>query len=94
MQEGGVYIIEDVETSYWTKNGLYGYSTNYGYKHPNSIIEIFKEVADSVNSEFAGKKENRVMHHNMIGSITFSRNCIIIVKKTVVDRPYRFWHNL
>jgi len=94
LQEGGVYIIEDVETSYWTKNGLYGYETRYGYKHPNSIVEIFKEVADSVNSEFAGNRPNRVMHHNMIGSITFSRNCIIIVKQTRPERPYRYWYHL
>jgi len=94
LQEGGIYIIEDIETSYWTKNGLYGYETRYGYKHPNSIIEIFKEVADSVNSEFAGNRPNRVMHHNMIGSITFSRNCIIIVKHTRPAREYRYWYHL
>ena len=94
LQEGGIYIIEDIETSYWTKYGLYGYETRYGYKHPNSIIEIFKEVADSVNAEFAGPRPNRVMHHNMIGSITFSRNCIIIVKQTRPTRPYRFSERL
>jgi SAM-dependent methyltransferase len=87
--EGGVYIIEDIETSYWTRGGLYGYQTRYGYKHPNSIIEIFKEVADSVNTEFAGKHQNRVEHHESIGSITFSRNCIIITKKTQKTRKYR-----
>jgi hypothetical protein len=94
LEEGGIYIIEDIETSYWTKHGLYGYETRYGYKHPNSIIEIFKEVADSVNSEFAGKRENRVMHHHMIGSITFYRNCIIIVKQTRPERTYRYRDHL
>jgi len=92
--EGGVYIIEDIETSYWTKNGLYGYHTRYGYKHPNSIIEIFKEVADSVNSEFAGNHLTQVQHTDSIGSITFSRNCIIIVKKSQPKRHYRFSGNL
>jgi hypothetical protein len=92
--EGGVYIIEDIETSYWTKEGLYGYQTRYGYKHPDSIVEIFKEVADSINSEFAGKRPNRVHHHNMIGSMTFAKNCIIITKQTQVDRPYRFSQKL
>lgn len=92
--EGGVYIIEDIETSYWTRGGLYGYQTRYGYKNPNSIIEIFKEVADSINTEFAGKRPNRVEHHESIGSITFSRNCIIITKKNQQTRPYRFSHFL
>jgi hypothetical protein len=94
LQEGGVYIIEDIETSYWTKNGLYGYTTRYGYKHPDSIVEVFKEVADSVNTEFAGERPNRVKHHNLIGSITFCKNCIIIVKQTQTNEPYRFAENL
>jgi hypothetical protein len=92
--EGGIYIIEDIETSYWTKTSSYGYSTNYGYKHPNSIIEIFKEVADAVNYEFAGNRPMQVLHHNLIGSITFSKNCIIIVKHTQTDKQYRYSHKL
>ena len=94
LSEGGIYIIEDIETSYWTKNGLYGYETRYGYKHKDSIIEIFKDVIDSINSEFAGKHINRVHHHDKICSITFSKNCIIIIKKTKIDRLYRFINNL
>lgn len=94
LREGGVYIIEDVETSYWTRGELYGYQAQYGYKHQDSIVEIFKEVADSVNREFAGPIQNRVQHHNMIGSMTFAKNCIILTKQTQVDRPYRFSHFL
>lgn len=94
LEEGGIYIIEDIETSYWSKNGLYGYSTRYGYKHEESIIELFKDVADGVNSEFAGEREYKVKHMNLIGSITFSRNCIIIVKETQEKRIYRFKNNL
>ena len=92
--ENGIYIIEDIETSYWTKNDVYSYPTRYGYKHPNSIIEIFKDVADIVNSEFCGYHENKVNHHDKIGSITFSKNCIIILKKTQEKRDYRFSYNL
>jgi len=92
--EEGIYIIEDIETSYWTKNGIYDYETRYGYKHPNSIIEIFKDVIDSINSEFAGNRNNRVLHHNIIDSIIFSQNCIIIKKKKREERVYRFNYNL
>ena len=74
--EGGIYIIEDIETSYWTRNEVYGYPTSYGYKHPNSIIEIFKEVVDTVNSEFCGSRLNKVKHHDKISSVTFFKNCI------------------
>lgn len=90
LREGGIYIIEDIETSYWVKGGLYGYETRYGYKHPNSIVEIFKDVADSINSEFAGEHKSKLENTNMIDSITFSKNCIIIVKKTQLARHYRY----
>jgi hypothetical protein len=92
--EGGIYIIEDIETSYWTRGKVYGYDTRYGYKHPNSIIEIFKDIADTINSEFAGQRSTRVQHQNKIGSITFSKNCIIIVKQTQIERVYRYSHNI
>ena len=92
--EGGIYIIEDIETSYWTKNGLYGYKTRYGYKHPDSIIEIFKDVIDSINSEFSKITKSRVNHLQFISNITFSKNCIIITKKKQEQRTYRFQHNI
>ena len=95
LKEGGIYIIEDVETSYWTKGSLYGYPTRYGYKHEKSIVENFKDVADGVNAEFAGEREAKVQHMDSIASITFSRNCIIIVKQEKKDkREYRFKNRL
>jgi len=95
LEEGGVYIIEDIETSYWRNGTLYGYNVRCGYKHPESIVEIFKDVADAVNSEFAGRERTtRVQHQDQIGSITFGPNCIIIVKRTRENRPYRFAVNL
>ena len=95
LEEGGVYIIEDIETSYWRNGTLYGYNVQCGYKHPDSMVEIFKEVADVVNSEFAGKgRTTRVQHQDQIGSITFAPNCIIIVKHTRPIREYRYAVNL
>jgi hypothetical protein len=94
LSENGVYIIEDIETSYWTKEGLYGYPTRYGYKHPNSIIEVFKDVLDTINCEFSQKTECRVKNLDYIDSITFSRNCIIIVKKKQNRRKYRMSEKL
>jgi hypothetical protein len=90
---GGTYIIEDIETSYWTKEGLYGYKTEYGYRHEKSLIEIFKNVVDDINNQFL-HTENRqkqteqfkdaisLENRQNISSITFGQNCVIIVKKT------------
>ncbi len=91
LKQGGIYIIEDIETSYWSKSDCYGYPTNYGYKHPKSIIEIFKSNIDVMNKEFSNHNDTPVLHNNSIESITFSRNCIIIRKDEVIDydRQYR-----
>jgi hypothetical protein len=95
LSEDGVYIIEDIETSYWTRNGLYGYATRYGYKHKKSIIEIFKDVCDAVNQEFIKKKiHTPIKHLQSIRSIMFGRNCIIILKKQPNARKYRYFRNL
>jgi hypothetical protein len=106
LKPGGVYIIEDIETSYWNKLGLYGYETHYGYKHPKSIVEIFKNIIDDVNSEFLNE-ENKILQDELtsdtvnknnrewIQSIVFGQNCIIILKKNEEEynyfkREYRF----
>jgi hypothetical protein len=90
---GGTYIIEDIETSYWSKNSLYSYKTQYGFKHPKSIIEIFKLIVDDINALFL-TEENKGIQNDIISSrisnenrknistITFTRNTIIITKKT------------
>ena len=93
---GGVYIIEDIETSYWTQGKIYGYHTRYGYGHYNSIIEVFKLLLDEINNEFLlpyiKSRQNKKFEDKaiviskecraMISSITFGQNCIIVTKKT------------
>lgn len=94
---GGTYIIEDIETSYWRRNGLYGYRTRYGLGHTQSVIEIFKDIVDSLNNEFLSEEDRQQVHEGLhghisdttralISSVTFGQNCIIIVKKTAEER--------
>ena len=88
---GGVYAVEDIETSYWSGNGIYGYIFEYGYRHELSAIEVFKTVADQVNYEFLSDKareqqdkliDNRISRDtlSMISSITFAQNLVVITK--------------
>lgn len=92
LKEDGVYIIEDIETSYWCRGNMGVYPTQYGYKHPLSVIEIFKNVADIVNLKFCQnyfkKEESPIQHLEYIQSITFAQNCIIITKKYRPLLPY------
>lgn len=94
LEVGGVYIIEDIETSYWTKNECYGYQTRYGKGHEKSIIEIFKEAIDGVNYEFSQSSDGRVKHQKEIESICFHKNCIVITKREPETRKYRYERKL
>ena len=44
-----------VSYSYWTRNGLYGYNTRYGYHHEHSCVEVFKDLLDDVNREYLSR---------------------------------------
>lgn len=107
---GGCYIIEDIETSYWSKNDIYGYETKFGYKNKNSAIEIAKNLIDDVNSEFLSEDNKKTLTddfnlkinpyvRSLISNIFFGQNNIIITKKNLEDleinkREYRFSNNL
>lgn len=87
---GGIYIIEDIETSYWRKGELYGYTVKSGIKKKNNIVRIFKKIVDIVNREFLLDehietiKKSQINFNNLkyISMITFAYNCIIIRKMT------------
>lgn len=107
LEPGGIYIVEDIETSYWNKNSLYGYTTEYGYKHPSSFIERVKPLVDSINREFLNEAAAAAAAvacgpiepatTDMISTMTFGQNCVIFVKKTSAEyngRKYRFFENV
>lgn len=110
LKDGGVYIVEDIETSYWKDGPIYNrYRIKCGYMHSESVIEIFKNAADYINDEFIKDELKILRNYNnkfisqenlqKIGSITFCQNCIIIKKKdssfSLYDnRKYRFGDNL
>lgn len=95
LKPGGIYIIEDVETSYWKNGQLYSQVIQSGYKKNNSIVEIFKGAADEINKEFLPGADwiDHNEHHQIyqdvrkdIGTVTFCQNAIIIQKK---DSSYK-----
>lgn len=98
LNSGGIYIIEDIETSYWKMNGLYGYQTRYGYGHPNSILTIFKHLLDWLNRKYMNAEDRQLLRQhlsmfsdetlNEISSITFGQNCILIKKKTPYEHTF------
>lgn len=92
LQPGGVYVIEDIETSYWRRGTLYGNHMKYGYQHTENVVEKFKLVADYVNREFLTSTAKAALIEklkysgfsmesmNGVSSVSFSRNMIVIHK--------------
>lgn len=81
LKPSGVYIIEDIETSYWGKSQSYGYKFNAS---KSSVIYPFKDLIDIVNVEFSGAElENKYLKNLAyeVEMVTFCQNCIILVKK-------------
>jgi hypothetical protein len=98
LEPGGVYIVEDIETSYWNKGTLYSYPTNYGYKSRLSFIERVKPLIDYINKEYLNELDSvtniselggiNSSTADLISMMTFGQNCVIFVKKSEDDMKY------
>lgn len=79
LKEGGFYFVEDCHTSYWEELGADG--TDFeGGNHPNTTMNYFKRLTDSVNYEHS---KGRVLHNvvNDIEFIAFHKELICVKKK-------------
>ena len=110
LENEGIYIIEDIETSYWKNCNLYNNNIKSGFKKSNSIINIFKNIINFVNRQYLLPDEledvkKRIIASNidistceLINTITFGHNCIIITKlindMDTTSQNYRFKHCL
>ena len=95
LADGGLYIIEDVETSYWDRKGgaeLFGYKIEAGIGTRGSAVESFKQLPDVLNRQFLGDPsysifgaQHKQQVDHRIASVAFSRNCIIVTKKVSTE---------
>ena len=77
LKEGGVYVIEDTETSYWPDYG--GDSVNLN--NSNTTMNFFKKLVDCLNhKEFLLKEYKPTFFDLNIVSIHFYHNLIFIYK--------------
>ena len=89
LKAGGIYIIEDIETSYWNGKMMYGREHNGGVNVSETTIMKFKQMVDGVNRKFHDNKFfvfGRVDH--WVRSVSFYQNMIVLEKKDERDRPY------
>jgi len=86
LEDGGIYIIEDIECNYWRSDTeIYGYEIGHF-----NFMDLLKQYPDKINKEFTG-----VNNPLNLSSITFGHNCVIITKSTqeeieLKNRNYRF----
>jgi hypothetical protein len=90
LKNGGVYIIEDIETSYWGKSSNYGYKFN---SNSLSVINELKKSIDYVNSEFCITDSSSIDNDlsqifKEIEIISFSHNSIILIKKNILFNEF------
>lgn len=81
LEPGGMYIVEDIETSYWTRGSLYdAYTLQFGFRHPLSAIERFKQIVDVVNFEFL-HESNRAALKTLCTSLGFEWSVLQTVRR-------------
>jgi hypothetical protein len=84
VRDGGIYVVEDVQTSYWP---AYGGAALGAPGHHGSCMAYFKRLVDSVNAcEFLDPPPAGLELESTIGSMAFHHNLIVVVK----DKTERF----
>ena len=77
LKSGGIYVVEDTQTSYWTDYG--GDADNL--ENPNTMMNYFKCLTDCMNFiEFKNDTYRLLQFKNQVASIHFYHNIIFIYK--------------
>jgi Cephalosporin hydroxylase len=78
LADGGFYVVEDTQTSYWPNHG----GDSSGGNNPHTTMGYFKSLTDGLNwEEFRGDRSPSYLDLN-IKSIAFYHNLIFITKGT------------
>ena len=77
LADGGIYTIEDTQTSYWPKFG----GDSYDLNSPNTIMSFLKALTDKLNYEEIARKDYQPFYLDRnIVSLHFYHNLVFIYK--------------
>jgi demethylmacrocin O-methyltransferase len=77
LKEGGIYVIEDIQTSYWKDMG----GDNKDFNNPKTAMNFCKRLTDCLNySEFNDPKYEPTFYDLNIVEIHFYHNLVFIYK--------------
>ena len=100
LASGGIYIVEDIECSYWKRGTCYGYPTEYGSGSSESLIRKLLMLSNWINREFLPSAEVIALRGELVAagfdprvlegvaSISFAHNCVAIRKGLLGDEKY------
>jgi len=78
LNEGGIYVVEDTQTSYWPEK--YG-GDSFNLDKPDTIMNFFKKLTDGLNYKEIKNPSYKPTYYDMnIISIHFYHNLIFIYK--------------
>ncbi len=87
LKTGGIYMCEDVHTSYWLKYGG-------GYKRIGTFIEYMKHQIDALHSWHHKHKESQGNFvRDSVYGISFY-DSIVVLEKEKIDTPEEKWYGV
>jgi len=73
LPEGGLYVVEDTQTSYWEP-------WDGGFRRRGSWIELAKTLVDDMHAWYHVSRVDRPMAKSQVGAVTFLDGIVIIEK--------------
>jgi len=80
IDENGVYLCEDLHTSYWKKYGG-------GYKNENSFIEYSKNFIDKINAWHSHSEDLKVSRFTETTYSLHYYDSIVVIEKAPITQP-------
>jgi hypothetical protein len=81
LADGGLYVIEDISTSYWRKN------FDGGYRRPGTAIEMAKSVIDDMHHWYHGRNFVSAARDQVAGVHFY--DSIVVIEKSASEKPIR-----
>ncbi len=81
VQEGGVYLVEDLHTSYWKRYGG-------GYRTPGTFMEYAKGLVDQLNAWHSREPEFAVDEFTKSTRSMHFYDSVIVFEKGKVEKPH------
>jgi SAM-dependent methyltransferase len=81
VKEDGVYLCEDLHTSYWLEHGG-------GYKRRGTFIEYSKNFIDSINAYHSRQKNLKVDEFTKSVFSIHYYDSILVIEKRPMEKPY------